>query len=252
MTALSKKVFSFLSDCVILLPAQFLRRNCGKTAIERGIMIKNILFDMGNVLIHWEPERLVRRLGFEGADAALLLREIYHSVDWVMLDRGTLDDAGAIARIRARLPEHLRDSVETLISHWDEGWGEESLQVAGMEALAEELAGNGYGLCLLTNASKRHRAYWPKFPVSRLFGDRIMRSADWGLLKPEAAFYEKAFSLLDLRPEECLFVDDNPCNIEAAGRLGLEGLVFYGDAADLRRRLRERGVSLVEKEGERL
>ena len=203
-------------------------------------MIKNVLFDMGNVMIRWEPATFVRRQGFEGADAALLVREVYGNVDWVMLDRGVLTDAEAAERIRARLPERLRPAVENLVS----GWDDEPLPVPGMEKLAEDLTGKGYGLYLLTNCGPRHREYWPKFPVSRFFGGRIMRSSDWNILKPDPAFYEKAFELFSLDRSECVFIDDNPANVEAALRLGLDALVFYGDAGHLRRQLREKGVDV--------
>ncbi|MBR1658779.1 MAG: HAD family phosphatase [Oscillospiraceae bacterium] len=203
-------------------------------------MIKNVLFDMGNVMIRWEPATFVRRQGFEGGDAALLVREVYGNVDWVMLDRGVLTDAEAAERIRARLPERLRPAVENLVS----GWDDEPLPVPGMEKLAEDLTAKGYGLYLLTNCGPRHREYWRKFPVSRFFGDRIMRSSDWNILKPDPAFYEKAFELFSLDRSECIFIDDNPANVEAALRLGLDALVFYSDAGHLREQLREKGLDI--------
>ena len=203
-------------------------------------MIQNILFDMGNVMIGWKPAHFVERLGYTGKDVQTLVREVYGSVDWVMLDRGSLTDAEAVERIRARLPERLRPPVEELVSRWDS----EPMAVPGMWELAGELADKGYGLYLLTNAGLRHREDWPKFAVSKLFGDRIMLSSAWKLLKPEAEFYRKAFELFSLDPGECLFVDDNPPNIEAGQRLGLDGLVFFGDASLLRRQLREKGVDV--------
>ena len=132
--------------------------------------------------------------------------------------------------------------METLVSHWDS----EPMAVPGMWELAQELSDMGYGLYLLTNAGLRHREYWPKFEVAKLFGDRIMLSSAWKLLKPEEEFYRKAFSLLSLVPSECLFIDDNPPNIEKGIRLGLDGLVFHGDVILLRRQLREKGVPVAE------
>ena len=113
-----------------------------------------------------------------------------------------------------------------------------------MEPLVAELAGKGYGLYLLTNAAKRHHSYWPGYSVSKFFGDRIMLSADWQLMKPEPAYFEKAFKLFSLDRAECVFIDDSPINAEAAIRLGLDSVVFHGDAALLRQRLRERGIDI--------
>lgn len=202
--------------------------------------VQNILFDMGNVLITWDPALFIRRAGVSGEDGALLMRVVYHSAEWIALDRGSLTDDEALRIMRKNLPERLHPAAEELVRRWDIPY----LPVPGMPELAAELRENGYGLYLLSNASLRHREYWPRFPVAALFGDRVMRSADWKLLKPDAAFYEKAFELLGLDPSVCLFIDDSPLNVEAARRVGLDAVVFHGDAALLREELRERGIRI--------
>ncbi len=115
-----------------------------------------------------------------------------------------------------------------------------------MEELCGELSRLGYGLWLLTNAGPRHREYWPRFPVSRFFPEeRVFRSADYHLLKPEHEFYETALSTLGLEAGECFFIDDAPVNIEGALRCGISGTVFHG-AGPLRAVLREKGVPVRE------
>ena len=202
--------------------------------------IKNILFDMGNVLIRWDPALFVSRLKLDAADSALLVREVYGGVLWVMLDRGVVTEAEVVARLRERVPERLHGVLEPLVCRWDT----EHLQIDGMEDLARELSAKGFTLYLLSNAGRRHHEYWGKYAVSPLFGDRVFISADHRLLKPEAAFYETALAHFGLDRRECLFIDDNPSNAEAACRLGLDTIVFHGDAGLLRRRLREKGVEV--------
>lgn len=94
-------------------------------------MIKNILFDMGNVLIRYDPDLFIARLGLDEADAALLRREVFGGVDWAGLDRGTLTEREAQMRICARVPQRLHAAVETLLFHWDEP----PEQIEGMEGL---------------------------------------------------------------------------------------------------------------------
>ena len=207
-------------------------------------MIKNILFDMGNVLVRFDPALFLRRLGLEGEDAALLNREVFRSVEWVRLDRGGIGDDEALAAMRTRLPERLWPAAEELVCRWDRPYN----PVEGMPELVRDLSDAGYGLYLLTNASRRHRTYWPRFPVAAYFGDRIMLSADWHILKPDPAFFEKAFSLLGLDRRECLFIDDFPLNAEAALGVGLDALVFHGDAALLRRQLAARHITITPEE----
>ena len=196
-------------------------------------MKKNILFDMGNVLVRFDPALFLRRLGLVGEDAEMLNREIFRSVEWVRLDRGDISDEEALASIKPRLPARLHPAAEELVSRWDRPY----TPIEGMPELVRELSAAGCGLYLLTNASRRHRDYWPKFPVSEYFGDRIMLSADWQLLKPDPAFFEKALSMFGLERGECVFIDDHAPNVEAALRLGLPAIVFHGDAARLRREL---------------
>lgn len=203
-------------------------------------MIKNILFDMGGVLLDFDPQRFVSRLGLGAADGGILVREIFHSAEWVCLDRGSMTGEEVLRSVCTRIPERLRGAAREVFEHWDEPL----LAMEGSYELVEELSGKGYGLYLLSNAGVRHREYWPALPVSRFFGDRLMVSAFHGLLKPEAAFYEKAFEMFGLDRRECLFIDDSPVNIEAAWRAGLDGVVYHGDPALLRRRLREKGVDL--------
>ena len=205
-------------------------------------MIKTILFDMGSVLVRFEPKEFIAKLGITGEDAVLLERELFRSADWVRLDRGTFTQRQAIEAVCARLPERLHAAVEQLTLHWDA----ERPEVPGMFELVKELSENGYTLCLLTNASIRHEEYWPRFRFAPFFGDRIMLSAAWKLLKPERAFYEKAIALLGFDPAESVFIDDQPTNIEGAERCGIPCLVFYNDVPYLRKRLRALGVNVRE------
>ena len=201
-------------------------------------MIRSILFDMGSVLVRFEPDEFVGRLNLPPEDAAALRREVFRSADWVRLDRGVFTQQQAIEAAKTRLPERLHPYVDDLVLHWDA----ERLEVPGAFELVRELSDNGYRLYLLTNASLRHREYWPRFRFAPYFGDRIMLSAAWQLLKPEHEFYEKAIELLGFDPAESVFIDDQPVNIEAAERCGIPGVVFHGDMALLRQRLREKGV----------
>lgn len=203
-------------------------------------MIKNILFDMGGVLLNFDPERFVSRLGLSAEDGGILVREVFHSAEWVCLDRDSMTGEEALRSMCTRIPERLHDAAREVFEHWDEP----RVAMEGSYELVEELSERGYGLYLLSNAGARHREYWPDLPVSRFFGGRVMVSAFHGVVKPEAAFYEKAFELFGLDRRECLFIDDNPVNVEAAWHVGLDGVVYHGDPALLRRRLREKGVGI--------
>lgn len=206
-------------------------------------MIRNIVFDMGNVLLHFDPAQFIRRAGVENpADAALLQQELFRSLEWVQMDRGSLTEQGAFERIRPRLPQRLHAALEKLLFCWDEP----ILPVAGMAQLVKDCRAAGYGVYLLSNASRRLHDYFDRVPGSEWFQGRFV-SADHGLVKPQQSIYRAFCGRFGLRGGECLFVDDVPLNIEGAVTAGWQGIVFC-DAQDLRRKMRAMGISLPQRE----
>ena len=113
-----------------------------------------------------------------------------------------------------------------------------------MERLVEELSQNGYDLYLMSNTSHRFRIF-SRSVRSIQYMKGIWISCEHGLLKPEPAAYQDFFRTFSLRPEECFFIDDMPANIEAAGNLGMDGCVYYGDVAELRHFLCTRALISV-------
>ena len=204
-------------------------------------MIRNILFDMGNVLIYFDRNLFMDRLGVAEEDKKLLMREVFLSVEWVRMDRGSMVEADAVASCCARLPERLHDAAEKLIQMWDRP----ILPIPGMYELIEELKAKGYGIYLLSNASLRQHEYWPRIEASRFF-DGTLISADEGIIKPQPEIYRLILERFDLKAEECFFIDDVPANIEGALYCGIPGAVFYNDVEYLRRNLRDAGVDVAE------
>lgn len=201
-------------------------------------MIENIVFDMGQVLIHWQPERLIAHFGFTPQEEAAVIRELFQSVEWVMLDRGTISEEAAAEQVCARLPEKYHDAVREEIFRWHER------PLEGMEGMADlvrELKGEGYGIYLLSNASLALRSYFPRIPGSECF-DGLMVSAEEKLLKPQHEIFEAFLARFSLKAETCFFIDDAPANVEGASRVGIRGTVFRGDASRLRRDLRAAGI----------
>ena len=204
-------------------------------------MIKNIVFDMGNVVIRFDRDYFMDRLGVTGDDRTLLMREVFLSPEWVMMDRGSLTDEQACEILCARVPERLRDTAYKLITFWDRP----ILPVEGIYELIEELKGLGYGVYLLSNASCRQTEYWQRVPAARFF-DGTLISSLVKLVKPMPEIYEKLFETFSLKREECFFIDDNSANVEAALHVGMPAVVFFDDIRRLRRELIAAGVPVKE------
>ena len=202
-------------------------------------MIKNIVFDMGNVIIRFDPELFMSRLGLAEEDRRLLKRELFVSLEWSRMDRGSLTDEEAAEIVCRRVPERLHDAVRRLVGMWDRP----ILPVEGMYELVEELRDMGYGIYLLSNASFRQHDYWPRVPASKFF-DGTLISADVKLVKHQPEIYRLLCDKFSLVPEECVFIDDSTSNAEGAYFCGINALVFHGDAHEMRLKLNELGVKV--------
>lgn len=203
-------------------------------------MIKNIVFDMGNVLFTFKPGEYIRRLGYTGRDAEVLETEVFLTPEWCAMDRGTLKPPQAARILAQRLPGHLKAAVEALVCHWWEG---DLMPVPGMGELIQEVKNNGYGIYLLSNASRDLYKYFHRLPAADCF-DGLLVSADWLMAKPQHEIYEKLYARFDLIPDECLFVDDRIDNVEVAQLTGMHAIVFRGDVSRLRREMGEAGITV--------
>ena len=110
-----------------------------------------------------------------------------------------------------------------------------------MEDLVCRLRKAGYGVWLLSNASKAQHHYWPDVPASRFFNGKLI-SCDIGYVKPMREIYLAFTDRFALLPEECVFIDDSIQNVAGAIACNWHGIVFHGSSGELERKLREMGV----------
>ena len=201
-------------------------------------MIRNIVFDMGNVLILFDPGYFMDNEKIENTeDRKTLYRELFQSTEWALMDLGALSEKTAEPLILSRIPERLRESARRLLNQW---W-ESHTCIPGMEELLRKLKADGYRLYLLSNASTAQHLYWPTFEMSKLFDGKLI-SCDYGVVKPNPEIYRLFAEKYSLKPEECLFIDDQPANIAAAVRCGWSGIVFHGDAEELKEKMKTFGI----------
>ncbi len=204
-------------------------------------MLKNIIFDMGNVLLRFEPDLFIEALGVTDPDVhSLLRREVFGSVEWVLQDWGTLTEAESSEIVCARLPEELRQMAKDLIFRWNEP----IRPIVGMAELVRDCKKAGLGVYLLSNASVRLPEYWPQVPGQEYF-DGIAVSALIHAVKPMPEIYRHVLDTYGLKAEECIFVDDMPLNVSGALQVGMKGFVFRGDAEALRQELKMQGIALA-------
>ena len=195
-------------------------------------MVKNIIFDMGNVLTKYSLSDYIKKYVKSQRELDIIKNEVCSSVEWIKMDRGTISDDDAVNSIKRRVPQELHDTVRRFMAEFRM----EQEPNPPMENLVCRLKNEGYKLFLFSNTSQRFRRF-SKNIASVAYMDDIWISCEHGFLKPEREAYLSFFDTFGLLPEECIFIDDSPANIEAGMRLGMDGIVYHQDAAALEEEL---------------
>ena len=192
--------------------------------------IKNVIFDFGQVIVHFEPEYMVGRYVSDPEDKALLCEVLFDRLYWDKLDKGTITDKEALDAVKTRVPERLWEACDTIYYNWIYNIPE----IDGMRELVKYLK-EKYALrvVLLSNISKYFASHRDEIPVLSEF-EYCVFSALLGITKPSKEIFAHICEKCDMNPEETIFVDDNSANIEASIRFGLNGYQFDGDAKKLK------------------
>lgn len=180
-----------------------------------------VVFDLGGVLIDWNPRHLYRQLFDDAAAMERFLAEVCSPAWNARQDAGRPWDE-AVAELAARYPEQAA-LIAAFRDRWDEMLGGE---IAGSVALLAELRGHGVPVYALTNWSQQtFPVAQARYPFLGWFGG-IVVSGEEGLIKPDAAIYARMLQRFGLDPARTAFIDDAPANVAAAAALGLRALQF--------------------------
>ena len=184
-------------------------------------MIKNVIFDLGNVLLKLRWDIVLNRYSNNIDDFKLLETVIFNSDEWQKLDEGTIEKTDAINIMKSKLPERLHKSCLNIMKDWQDGF------VINTEILdfIIFLRENGYNTYILSNAPLDLPDYLKKKDLDKYFVGKII-SAEERLAKPNKKIYELMLDRFSLKPEECLFIDDKPGNVDAAISCKINGYVF--------------------------
>lgn len=200
-------------------------------------MIRNLVFDMGKVLVDYVPDAVCRHFMTDEKEIDRVGTSVFISPEWVLLDMGVISEEEGLKRMQARLSSpHEKEMAALCFWHWHEYnmWAME-----GMGELVKRWKDKGFGIYLCSNASIRLLSCYERIIPGIQYFDGILFSAREKCIKPQKEIYERLFKQFSLKPEECFFIDDQAVNIQGARDCGMDGYVYDGDRKRLEEKLEE-------------
>lgn len=200
-------------------------------------MIKHILFDCAGVLTEMNFRGLMLKISGSEQIADDLVSNLWApGSPWHLYDKGELDSRQVVEQLRSFMPRqlhpHLEKLVETLLDAFP--------PMDGMEELVDALHERGYRCYLLSNFPERFAELPQRTPVLRKL-DGMVVSYQIHMLKPDPAIFLRAAEILNIPPEETIFIDDILPNAEGAKRAGMEAYHFTSPA-DFKAYLQKQGI----------
>ena len=190
--------------------------------------MKNIIFDFGQVLVHFDPIYMTSRYVPEKEDIDLVAEVLFDRLYWDKLDAGTISDADVVRLASERVPERLRQPLEKIYYNWIYNIPE----IDGMRDAIDICRKKGFGIYLLSNISNYFADRKDDIPILSLL-DGFVFSAKCGFVKPSAEIFAYTCKKFDLVPSETLFIDDSEKNAAGAKKFGINAYLFDGDAKKL-------------------
>ena len=196
-------------------------------------MYKNIIFDLGNVLLSFNPKDYLKsKISEDRIDD--VYKAIFQSEEWIMLDRGTITEKDAINRIIERNNTY-RDDINLAFKDWYDILRpiEEAVEIL------TKLKKNGYNIYYLSNFHElAFKEVTTKNNFFELFDGGVVSYAE-KLIKPEEEIYKLILKRYNLNPKETIFIDDTKSNVDGASKLGIKAIFL-----DNPKKLRENLISL--------
>lgn len=182
-------------------------------------MIRNVIFDIGNVLVSFHPVEYFYPVFKEKTET--LCTYVFGSKEWALYDQGILTKEEVEKNLLDTYPKD-KDAILYILAHWKEFMK----PIMPMKKLIEELKENGYKIFLLSNISEDSYLYLKReypyfFDVNGgMYSYRIKRN------KPDKKIYEELLSVYGINASESLFLDDRKENVDAAKALGFHGMIM--------------------------
>ncbi len=198
--------------------------------------MKDIIFDLGGVLVDWDPRYLYRKVFATEKEVDWFLANVCTQPWNTQQDAGRSFEEG-IALLEDKFPEYAF-AIRFYWTRWGEMMGGE---VPGTADVLREVKAKGYRVFALSNwSAQTFPLAQARFDFLKEF-DGIVISGEEKLVKPDPVIFTRLLEKYNLKASNCVFIDDNAANISKAADLGFETILFTG-ADSLRQTLISRGI----------
>jgi putative hydrolase of the HAD superfamily len=208
-------------------------------------MIKNIIFDLGNVIVQNPTMEVVKQFFKNTEDAEILNNYIFKSEYWKMMDLGQIDNETIANEIEEKRLVEISDYTE--VHNFMNNWFSKCLPNIETMEVAKRLKEKGYKLYILSNMAKATYEYLSKTYEFFSIVDGAIVSANIGIKKPDRKIFDILLEKYSLNAEDCVLIDDDDTNrtLEMANALGIKGRrVLPNDVEDVVKELKEYGVDI--------
>ncbi len=204
--------------------------------------IRNVVFDLGGVMINYNPGQFIADMGYEGKYAEELRDAIFYDPLWEDMDRGRFESyEQALPEFIKHHPHLEKDIRRFFRPDWFEVY---TVKQDTERLLYDWVYDKGYDIYILSNFSKDGFAYVEKkYPFFKKARGKVV-SAYEKCIKPYPEIYRILLDRYGLRPEESVFIDDYQPNVDGAIAVGMKSFRFV-DPMDARHRLMTMGVGTI-------
>ena len=192
-----------------------------------GDILKNLVFDMGNVLIEWNSEKILKAITEDIHLQDLLRKEVFETGLWVETDEGVKTREEVIEIVTGKLGEDYRNEITQLLRYWYK-YADVFTKV---QDRIIELSKSDYSTYILSNTAFTFydlvkEGYLPATSVAK----GMVLSCEEKVLKPDEKIYNILLERYNLDPHDTMFFDDLPENIWGAARCGINGFVVENES----------------------
>ena len=183
-------------------------------------MIKNIIFDLGNVIINYDQDKIINNFTIDEDEKIFIKEKIFKSPEWKLLDLGQITNNVAIEEIQKRNDIKYNKLINIFLHEWykTQPINEDIVEIA------KKLKERNYNIYVLSNMAKETYEYFKNIDFFKVCNGIVISSHE-NVKKPDERIFNTLLTRYKLNPKECLFIDDDDTNksYDTANKIGILG-----------------------------